>query len=201
MPFGDQRIEHAGKFGARVHEAVGPEQAETLPEQRLAHLLADLGFEIADDQDQAPAAVPQRRMRGVDVARSFLETAATRGRQHVIGATADGFGAQPFLLGEAEDRGADQAFVEFERFEQADQAAQPDAPAARQDGVAKDGNDQRAGVNAALLAEVIETGLQGIAHGVGGRVSANRTTRQPARHPISSDGAGCVSYFYAKDTK
>jgi hypothetical protein len=84
--------------------------------------------------------------------------------EHVVGAPADGFGAQPFLLGQPENRGADQAFVEFQRFEQADQAAQPDAAAARQDGVAEGGDDQRAGLDSSLLAEGVETLLGGVAH-------------------------------------
>jgi hypothetical protein len=68
--------------------------------------------------------------------------------------------------GEPEHRGADQALVEAEGLEQLDQAAQPDAAAAGQDGIAEDRDDDRASLDAALLAEVVETFVGGRGHGV-----------------------------------
>ncbi len=200
MPLGNQRIEHAGQFGARVHETVRPQSTETLPEQGVAHLLAHLGVKFTDHQDQAPAAVPQRRMRSVDVSRRFFETPPPGWCQYVVGAAPDGFGAQPLIPGQTEDRSADQSFVEFERFEQPDQAAQPDASATRQDRVAEDGNDQGTGMYPTLLAEFIKTGLQGIAHGIGGRELAKRTTWQNGCHFTSSANGGRVSFYAAQNS-
>jgi hypothetical protein len=93
------------------------------------------------------------------VAGGFLEAALAGGRQQVIGAPARRLGAQPFFLGEAEHRGAYQAFIELQGLQEADQAAQPDPAAAGQHGVTENRDDEGAGLHAALLAEVVETFL------------------------------------------
>ena len=53
----------------------------------------------------------------------------------VVGAPAGRLAAQPFFFGPAKHRGADQAFVQLQRLQQANQAAQPDAAAARHDAI------------------------------------------------------------------
>jgi hypothetical protein len=142
-----------------VHEAVTVENPETLPEQGAAECFAALGGEFADRDDETPAAIPAGCAGRVDVPRGFFEaTLAGRGEQ-VIGAPAGRFGTQPFLLGEAEYRGTHQALVKLQRLQQADQAAQPDTAAARQNRVTKYRNDEGACLYAALLAEVVETFL------------------------------------------
>ena len=51
--------------------------------------------------------------------------------------------------------------TDAQRLQQANQAAQPDAAAARHDGVAKYRNNQRAGLHPALLAKIFESLLDG----------------------------------------
>lgn len=146
-----------------MHEAVAAEGPESLPEERLAQLLALLRRTLAEHQQQAPAAIPARRLGGVDVAGGGFETAAPDRGQAVIGAPADALGVQPFVADQAEDRGAHLALVEAARPQQADQAAEPEAAAVRQDGIAEGGDDQRTGAQRTLPAEILQVGRGGSA--------------------------------------
>ena len=72
------------------------------------------------------------------------------------------------ILGQTEDRGADQAFADTQRLQQADQAAQPDASATRMDRITESRDDERSGADTALLAEGVEMGLnEGGGHAAG----------------------------------
>ena len=95
---------------------------------------------------------------------SLFKTMSAGIGQHIIGASTDGFGAQPFILDQPEDRGTYQPFVERQRFKQANQATEPDTSAARQYGIAENGNDERTGLNAALLPKIVKAGLNGLGH-------------------------------------
>ena len=50
------------------HMAIAAQVAEALPLQGLAQAVALPGIEFAHDQDQAPAAIPDRRVGRIDVA-------------------------------------------------------------------------------------------------------------------------------------
>ena len=151
-----------------MHEAVGTEDAEALPEQSPTQALALLGGEFANGQNQPPATIPVRGLCGVNMPRCLFKAPTPRVGQHIVGAPAHGFGAQPGLLAKSKHRGTNQAPVEFERFEQTDQTAQPDPAATRQNGIAKDRNNERTGLDASLLPKFVEAGLDGLDHGSGG---------------------------------
>lgn len=91
--------------------------------------------------------------------RCLFEAALSCWRQHIVCASAMGFGAQPFLFGKAKNRSSDETLIQLQGFQQADQATKPDASASRQNRIAKNGNNQRAGLHAALLPKIIKVFL------------------------------------------
>ena len=101
----------------------------------------------------------------------ILDALLAGGCQQVVGLAAMRFGAQPTFLHQPEDRSADQALADTQRLQQADQAAQPEAAAARIHGITEYGNDDGTGAHTALLAERIDMGLGESGRHAGYRVS------------------------------
>ena len=78
--------------------------------------------------------------------RRLLEALASLVGQAVVGTTSDLVGLQPAVLDEPEHRRAHEPLADTEVRHDPDQAAEPDRAAARRDGVAENGRDQRTGI-------------------------------------------------------
>ena len=71
------------------------------------------------------------------MARGFIKAALAGAGEQIVTAATQRFGVQPFVSGQAEYRSPAQAFVQAKRFQQLNQAAEPDATAARHHRIAK----------------------------------------------------------------
>ena len=159
---GGQRIQGYIQLGAGVDKAARPGIAKTLPVKRLAQAFALARLQLPHHHDQAPATIPLGWFCSINLPRGFFKPALARGCEHVVGAPPNGLGLQPLVFDQSEHRGAHQPLVDVQRLQQLDQAAQPHPPATGQDGIAKNGGDERAGLYAAFLAKALQKGLNGL---------------------------------------
>ncbi|MCY1517695.1 hypothetical protein D9M68_523920 [compost metagenome] len=144
----------------RIGQHGGRNRTKTLPLQLLAHLFALVLGQLREHH-QGPGAVPGRHIGAVDPLEGLLEPPPAGAGQAVVTASADLLRTQPAFLGQAEDGGADQPLVDAHGLQQLDQAAQPDGAAMGLDGIAIEGDDQRAGTDRRLLLEAGDELVQG----------------------------------------
>src|SRR3984893_10955242 len=124
------------------------EHAEPIPSQFLAQF-ATGGFidRRRRHDDQMPAAIPRiGRRRRVDASIGVLESSLPLAGEPIEAAPAVLPRGQPAFLREPVDAGADQALVDAEGREQANEAGNPHRAAMRRDGIAPDGHHQRLGL-------------------------------------------------------
>ena len=142
-----------------VQSAAGVDEQQ---QRELDRAFALARLQLPHHHDQAPATIPLGWFCSINLPRGFFKPALARGCEHVVGAPPNGLGLQPLVFDQSEHRGARQPLVDVQRLQQLDQAAQPHPPATGQDGIAKNGGDERAGLYAAFLAKALQKGLNGL---------------------------------------
>jgi hypothetical protein len=193
-----QGVEDTGQVRPGVHETLRPQGTKALPEERTAQRIAVFLSESTKYQNLSPATIPVRRAGGIDLSRGIGTATFPGSRQSVFATTAQRFATQPLIFSQAKDGRSYRALIDPQRFEQMNQATQPDSPATWQHDIAKERDNQGTGMHSLLLPEVVDPCMHCDIHQDAIPVASSITFAQGRsepndRHPLVHEKAICPS--------